>query len=212
MALTEWYEVLDKHNAGGVNLLNVYHVIRDNGGVTSTLVAEAFEDSILTPLLALQDDRYIHTSIEVRNLATETDFHVRAPVPDQGTRVVQAGFAQFYACSIQFNRTRNDMKHGQKRFAVGVESDASDSGWAGAFLTEMETMRDPLLTDWERAAAPGVAVCRYGIIQRVCDVEGQEPCLKYRLPETDTELEFFIPTSAIIRDRIRSQVSRKRLI
>lgn len=212
MALTDWYEVLDKHNAGGQNILNVYHVLRDNGGITSTVVAEAFEDSILTPLLVLQDDRYLHTAIEVRNLGTPTDFTTRTPSPNQGTRTGAQGFAQFYAAAIQFNRTRNDMKHGQKRWACGTEPDAGDSQWLSTFLTNLETMRDPLLTDWERTVAPGVPVCRYGIIQRVCDVPAQDPCLKYRMPETDAELQFYIPVTAIIRDRIRSQVSRKRLI
>lgn len=211
MALADWYEVLDKHNAGGVNLLNVYHVERDSGSITAADVAEAFEDDILTPLLSLQDNRIVHTAIEVRNLVTETDFHVRSPSPNTGLKTAISGFAQFYACAIQFNRTRNDMKHGQKRWMVGIETDASDSTWESAFLTAMETMRDPLLTDWEKASGPGVPICRYGIIARVCDVFEQDPCLQYRLPELDTELRFFKPISAIIRNQIRSQVSRKRL-
>lgn len=213
MAIEDFYEVLDHHNAGGVQVLNVYHVERDSGIITSALIAEAFEDSILTPLLLLQDDRIQHTEIAVRNLGDPTDFNSRAPVPNLGTRITGAGFAQFYAAAIQFNRTRTDMKHGQKRFFAGVEPDQEDGTWNGGFLTALESIRDPLLTDWERASAPAVPVCRYVILQRVCVVPGQEPCLKYRLPDvTDEPIVKYTPVTAIIRDRVRSQVSRKKLI
>lgn len=103
------------------------------------------------------------------------------------------------------------MKNGQKRWQVGVETDGDGNNWVPPFLTTLETIRDPMLARWFTDALPAVGVCDYGIIQRVCTVQPPPtPCPSYRLPETDLELQFFIPTTAIIRSVVRSQVSRKR--
>jgi len=210
MALKDMYELVDRQVLGTSIINNVYHLVRDNAGITASVIAEAFEDRVLTPLLPLQDAALSHISIDVRNLETPADFAVRVPSPAVGTRVGEP-FTSFVAAAIQFNRTRNDIKNGQKRWSVGVETDADGNNWLAAFVTSLETLRDPILATWFTDALPAAAVAQYVVIQRVCTVQPPPvPCVSFRLPLTDLELEFYIPTTAIIRGVVRSQVSRKR--
>ncbi len=210
MALNDMYEIVDRQVLGTSIINNVYHVVRDNVAIKANTIAEAFEDRILTPLLPLQDGALSHVSIDVRNLKDATDFAVRVPVPAVGTRVGEP-FTSFVAAAIQFNRTRTDIKNGQKRWSVGVEADADGNNWLAAFVTALETLRDPILALWFTDALPAAPVCDYVVIQRVCTVQPPPvPCVSFRLPLTDGELQFYNPTSAIIRGVVRSQVSRKR--
>ncbi len=210
MAITDWYEVVDRSVSGVVSIFNVFHVQRVDVSIRANTILEAYEDRILTALLPLQDNAITHTLIEARNLGDPTDFNTRVPAPAVGTRGGEP-FASFVAAAIQFNRTRTDIKNGQKRFQAGVETDADGNNWLAGFLTVLETLRDPILATWFTDALPAVGVCDYGILKRVCTVQPPPtPCPSYRLPETDAELLFYLPTTAIIRSVVRSQVSRKR--
>jgi len=210
MALTDMFEVVDRQVLGTSQINNVYHVVRDNAGITSSVIAEAYEDRIVTPMLPLQDGALTHVQIDVRNLGDPTDFATRVPSPAVGTRVGEP-FASFVAAAIQFNRTRTDVKNGQKRFVAGVETDGDGNNWLGGFLTSLETIRDPILATWFTDALPAAAVCDYVVIKRVCTVQPPPvPCPSYRLPNATDPLVFYNPTTAIIRSVIRSQVSRKR--
>lgn len=212
MAFSDLYELLDRQEQGGQEVLNVYHVFRLDSTFDSGDIAEAYEDTFLTPSLALQEVNVSHTVIEVRSLDNPLDFATRVPSPAAGTRAGNP-FPQFNALGVQFNRLRTDMKNGQKRFFFGVELDANAAIWITAFLTEAGLVVDNLLNPWERTAFPGVDVCEYAIIKRVCVGEPPpDPCVKYRLPESDAELVSYVPEVAVLRSTVRSQVSRKRLI
>lgn len=209
--LEKMYEVKDMQEVGPQNLLNVYHVQRDNAGVSAGNIATAYIDSVIPDLLLIQPTSLNHSTIEVTNLADPTDFANVSIDPEAGTRVGDP-FAGFVSAAIQFTRTRNDMKNGQKRFMAGVEADSVGSLWAAAFLDDLDDVKAAILAPWERAANPGFDVCFYAIIKRVCTTQPPpDPCPGYRLPEDNDELEFYIPTSGVSRDTLRSQVSRKRL-
>lgn len=210
MGISDIYQVIDKQVFGTTSVNNIYQVERDNAAITASVIAEAFEDRVITPLLPLQDGALSHTVIEVQNLGDPTDFATRIPAPNVGTRVGEP-FASFVAAAIQFNRTRTDIKNGQKRFVVGVETDADGNNWLAAFVTSMETVRDPILALWFTDALPAAPVCNFIVVKRICTVQPPpDPCLSFRLPETDAELLFYNPTTGIVRSVIRSQVSRKR--
>ncbi len=209
MALDDWFEILDKQDMFGQSILNVYHVQRASAGFNAVTILDAFENTVLTPLLPLQDAALSHTILEARNLGDVTDFATLVPSPAVGTRTGDP-FAQFTAAAVQFNRTRTDMKNGQKRFCAGVETDSAGQSWVAAFVTLMQSLGDDMIGNWVTAAAPSTPVCNFGIIKRVCTVEPPPtPCPSYRLPETDLELQFYIPTVALARGNKRSQVSRK---
>lgn len=212
MSFSDWYEVVHRQEQDGEPVLNVYHVERDNVGVEAQTVAEAFNDAILPALAALQYTGLTNVSIDARSLFDPFDFFSRVPTIPAGLRV-GANFAQFNVVTVQFNRTRTDMRNGQKRFTAGVEADSNGATWLAPLLADAVTLTVALLNAWEIGGFPGVAQCRYGILQRICKSAPSPPCVDgYRLPEDDLELEFFTPITAIVRNTVRSQTSRKRLV
>jgi len=213
MALIDFWELKDNQVLQGQNILNVYHLKRIAAGATAQDVADAFEFSILTlNFLGLQDVGVSRTTIEVQNLGEPTDFvnsdSSAFPGSDTGDH-----WAAFTAAAIQFNRTRTDMKNGQKRWMMGNETDAIQGTWDAAFINSLDLIGDAMIAPWVTAAAPLVDVCSFVILKRFCVVEAQDPCLKYRLPDDNMEIDdnHYVPTSFTVRDRQRSQVSRKRL-
>ncbi len=214
MALSDFWELKDNQILGGLNILNVYHVKRILAGADAQEIALAFINSILTAgFLSLQDDVLARTTVEVRNLGTPTDFVAEDSSGSPGTDVGDHP-AIFNAATIQFNRTRTDMKNGQKRFLFGNDNDAVDGVWDAGFLATFDAVGDSIVAPWRTAAAPAVDVCSFVILKRFCVVPLESPCEQYRLPDTDVEIDgnHYVPTTFNCRSRIRSQVSRKRLI
>ena len=211
MALSDFWEVKDNQVLAGKAVLNVYHVKRILLAADALEVANAFVASILTAnFLAMQDQNLTRSVVEVRNLGTPTDFVAFDSSTFVGTDVGDHP-AIFNAATIQFNRTRTDMKNGQKRFLMGNDNDQSDGIWDATFLDDLQTVAESIRTPWRTAAAPAIDVCAFAIIKRFCVVPGQSPCQKYRLPETDAEIDDFhyIPVFTSKRNTVRSQVSRK---
>lgn len=209
MALIDIYEVIDVSETAGIPVLNTYHVERDNPAFTATDMARAFEDTLLGLLLPLQTASILHTSITARNLNDDTDFAVRIPSPALGTRIGN-DLTPFQAMAIQMNRTTLAINNGQKRILLGREEDTAGITWNASFLTEVGGFVSALLDPWEIDPSPGVPICDYVILKRVCTTQPPpDPCLEFRLPETDGELAFFNPDTAILRAEVSSQVSRK---
>lgn len=214
MALSDFWQIKDNQIFRGKPILNVYHAIRIDVGANAQLVGEAFLDQVVAgPTQNIQPDALTRTTIEVENLSTATDFAVLDSSAFPGLLVGQ-DLPSFNAATIQFNRTRNDMKNGTKRILAGGEVEQQDGGWSSGFQTLLNTYALNVFTAWERDVAPGVLVCSYVILKRFCVVPAQSPCLQYRLPNTDAEADGnnYVPTSATVRSRVRSQVSRKILL
>lgn len=211
MALTDFWEIKDNQVFGGKAILNVYHAKRILAGANAGNVGQAFLDSIVSvDLRSLQPNNLTRTTVEVANLGDATDFASIGSTGFPG-QAAPDKLPSFNAATIQFNRTRNDMKNGQKRFLVGNETEQLDGSWIAAFIASLNTLATTIVTPWETAASPGVDVCEFAVLKRFCVVGGQDPCLAYRLPNTNTEVDdnHFIPFSIISRTRVRSQVSRK---
>jgi len=210
MALSDFWELKDNQILSGKAILNVYHLKRISGGASAVDVANAFTNTVLvSAFLDMQDDNLTRTTIEVRNLGTPTDFVALDSSGFPGTDTADHG-PVFNVASIQFNRTRTDMKNGQKRFTVGNDNDQSDGVWDATMISEIQALGTTIHNPWQTAAAPAVDVCSFVILKRFCIVPGQDPCKAYRLPD-NTEIDdwHYVPTSKIVRSRIRSQVSRK---
>lgn len=211
MALSDFWELKDNQVLSGKPILNVYHLKRVQSDADANDVAQAFIETVLENVyIQNQVNNLTRTTIDVANLGDPTDFISvdSSSLPGQAVSDWAAGFN---VASIQFNRTRNDMKNGQKRFTIGTEPDATNGVWVAAFITTLETLRDDILGTWQQQAAPGVDVCEFTILKRFCVVPAQDPCLAYRLPNTSTEADdnHYVPTSGVVRANVRSQVSRK---
>ena len=211
MALTDFWQLKDNQVYDGKSVLNVYHLKRILVTANAQDVIDAFVNSVLTfDFLAAQSIEISRTTIECENLGDPTDFASFNSAGLPGTDL-GAFPSTFTAASIQFNRTRTDMKNGQKRFAMGTEADISNGVWIAAFVAGLQTFGDNIVTAWVTAAAPLVDVCEYAILKRFCVVPAQDPCVKYRLPVNDAEIDAFhyVPSQALVRTQARSQVSRK---
>jgi len=209
--LSDFWELIDNQSIGGEPLINVYHCKRILAGANAVNVGQSFIKSILQDeLLAMQPSAVSRTTIDVRNLGDPFDFTSIDSSSLPGSRAGEI-LPAFNAAAIQFNRTRTDMRNGNKRWCAGGESDSVSGVWSAGFQTLLTDLGTAMVTPWEQVAAPGVDVCDYVILKRFCVVGGQDPCLEYRLPNTTAEIDanHYAPTAFVIRTLVRSQVSRK---
>ncbi len=214
MALADFWEIKDNQVAGSHAMLNVYHVKRILVGATATKVGQSFIDSVIVPLLlpmqVLNTDR---TSLDIKNLGDVTDFVSLDTTALVGLRTGES-LSNFNAVGIQLNRTRSDIRNGQKRYFAGREADKTGNVWDLTFKALIDALAAGLIEAWEEDSAPGVDVCELVVLKRFCVVPDQEPCLKYRLPETDAEIDGFhyVPQTTLQDNLVTSQVSRKRTV
>lgn len=209
---TDLYEIVDNQEIGAEPLLNAYQVERTSGAFAALDIAVAFIDSLGSLIRNIQHTTVQHNVVTVRSLSDPTDFATAVMSPNTGV-LVGNQLSNFQAATIQFNRRRLDMNNGMKRYAAGTESSAAGNLWTSTFLTTVQILADRIVQPWEEAAAPGVSVCTLVIIKRICTTSPSPPCVGgYRLPLVSDPLTFYTPMSALARDTIRSQVSRKRLV
>lgn len=214
MALTDFWEIKDNQVFAGKAVLNVYHVKRILAGANAGNVGVAFLDWVVSgDLDVVQPAGLTRTTIEIANLGDPTDFATMSSSAFPGI-VIGQELPGFNSATIQFNRTRNDMKNGRKGYVAGTENEQADGVWVAGFLTLLTSLAGVIVDPWEEAVSPGVKVCEFTILRRFCVVPAQDPCLQYRLPNTTAEIDawHYVPTSTTTRNRVRSQVSRKRLI
>lgn len=214
MALADFWEIKDNQVAGSHAMVNVYQAKRIQVGANASSVGQAFIDTIIIPhLLSMQVLGTLRTTVEVRNLGLVTDFITIDTTALVGVRGGES-LSNFNAAGIRLNRTRTDIRNGFKRFFVGNENDKEGNVWDATFKALIDALAAALVAPWETAAVPGVDVCELAILKRFCVVEDQDPCLKYRLPENDAEVDGFhyVPVTTTQDTLITSQVSRKRTI
>lgn len=213
MALIDFYEVRDFQQLGGRNILNVYHVRNLGAGGPAANVAQAYIDWVLPVLIPLQYVALSRTFIEVQNLGSAFDFATVDSSAFPGTRAAIA-LPTSNAATIQFNRTRTDIKNGMKRFAVGGETDVTVNFWEAAFVTSIQALGDKIVDPWELAATPGIDRVEFVVLKRFCTTTPSPPCVGgYRLPDAaEIDTNWYAPLTATARTTVRSQVSRKRLI
>lgn len=214
MPLIDFYEIRDFQDVSGQNLLNVYHVRNLGTGGPAGNVAQAFMDWVLPVMRPLQTLNLGRSFVEVENLGSPFDFATVDSSAFSGTRANQA-LTTLQAATIQFNRTRTDMKNGMKRLYAGSEVDMLVNFWDALFIAELQGLGDKIVDQWELTATPGVKRVEFVVLKRFCTVLPSPPCTGvYRLPDTDVEIDanFYRPLTATVRDTIRSQVSRKRLV
>lgn len=211
MALSDFWQIKDNQVFDNKKLLSIYHAKRIDVAATAALVAQAFLDHVLTGFVdGIQPVGLTRTTIEVENLFTVTDFASIDSSSAPGT-VAGSELPGFNVATIQFNRTRTDMKNGMKRYTAGTENELLNGEWVPGFVTLMDAVATQIMTPWETDADPGVDLVEFVILKRFCVVPAQDPCQVYRLPNTDTEVDdnHYVPVNALSRTRVRSQVSRK---
>ena len=209
MALSDFFEIRCKSRQGSSEeMLNVWHV-HQLGLFTAVEIGEAFVDTALSAITALQSSFISYTSMDVWNLGDPIDFITVDLTGSGGARAGEV-LPIHNAVEIRFNRTRRDMRHGHKRIGGIVETDSVSGGLATLFMVDVVAACATILADWERSAFPGVSVCEYVIIKRIPIVDPiTGETTGYRLPTIDGELVSYRPLTASPADFISHQVSRK---
>lgn len=209
MALSDIYQIKHTGLFLGEPGLNVYHVERTDPGFDATDMTLAFQDSIVPSLKACQSLQYLYQEITAQNLGDPTDFDTRSMLGQTGEHTGTAANSSL-AFSIRFPRQRTDMRDGFKRWGGMTETQYSFNDTLGPFQGLMSTLGNALVVPWEIAAAPGVPVCNYIIVKRVCTVQPPpSPCPSYRLPELGDTLVFYKPLTSLFKVPVRTQVSRR---
>jgi len=214
VALSDFWELKDNQVAGSHNMLNVYYVKRILVGANATKVGQSFIDSVIVPhLLPMQVINTDRTSLDIKNLGDVTDFVSLDTSALVGLRLGES-LSNFNAVGIRFNRTRTDIRNGWKRYFAGNENDKVGNVWDATFKALIDALAAELIEPWEEDSAPGVDVCEQVILKRFCVIPEEDPCQKYRLPETDAEIDGFhyVPVSTLQDTLVTSQVSRKRTV
>lgn len=210
VAIVDMYQIVHNMTQDGEKFLNVYHAERANGAEQAQSVADSFVNTVWDKIRDQQVDSIINVDVVVFNLGTETDFHTQSLSSAAGMRAV-ADSPSFIAGGIRFPSLNRDIRSGSKRFAGMAESDYTDGVLVAAANTLLVDIATVMIGDW-LASSDSHVVATYAIIKRVCDetdpVTGD--CLKYRLPETDGELKFYLPIGSVVNQEITSQVSRKK--
>lgn len=214
MAITDFWELKDNQVYENKPVLNVYHLKRIDGGANAGNIAQAFLDWVLLGFLAnAQPNDLTRTTVDVENLGSPTDF---ASVDSSAFPGGVAGqkVPGFNAATLQFNRTRTDMKNGRKGFVAGTEAEQDGGAWVPGFVTILQAIGDRIIDPWEEIIGPGIPLVEFVILKRFCVVPAQDPCQVYRLPNSSAEIDGFhyVPTTVLVRERVRSQVSRKVLL
>lgn len=214
MPLIDFYEVRDFQVQGAQNILNVYQYRNLGTGGPASNIAQAFIDTVFPAVRPIQVAGLFRTFLEVENLGSPFDFATVDTSSFPGTRPGIA-LSTLIGASIQLNRTRMDIKNGQKRFAAGTETDSTGNFWDAPFLAELQALADVLVQPLQLAGSPGIDRAELVILKRFCTVLPSPPCTGvYRLPDTDLEADNnnYSPVTATARATVRSQVSRKRLV
>lgn len=209
MALDDMFEIVHDCTLFNKPVLNVYHVLRANSGETSGAISDAFQNSILPTIRLYQVDDVVNNELRIFNLGTSTDFGAFTLAAATGLRTGLPS-PRFIAPGMRFPSRDRDIRSGFKRYAGGSEADYADGVLDATALGLINDIGDDLLGNW-LASSDSHIVCNFVIIRRVCKTFAPdgETCLIYRLPELDSELEFYQPTTRLTNTDISSQVSRK---
>jgi len=209
MALSDMYQIVHRMTAEQQKIVNVFHVERTSGIETAASISDAFQNSISLALKLLQNNGIVNDELFIFNLGVTTDFGTFTLGAASGLRI-GLNSPSFISAGIRFPSLDRDIRSGQKRFCGMLETDYVKGVLGAGPLVLINDIGDVMLAPW-LSSIDMHAICNYVIIKRICEetdpVSGD--CLKYRLPTSDAELQFYEPTQRIANSEITSQVSRK---
>jgi len=189
--------------------LNVFHVLRLGGVWDAGNIYTAWQTSILPVWYPLVSEDFWFQRVLIRNLGDPTDFY---DVGYEGSTIKGGktgldNLPPHDSCTIRINRSDLSMRHGYKRFAGLVETDVIDGVIETTVLSGWQDLADALVDDWSDTTPE--PVCNLIVVKRVPYTVESSGKTAYRLPETDEELEYYQPYTALAYHQVSTQVSRK---
>lgn len=208
MALSDFYEVIQTLTLQGVEMKNVFHVMKLSPGFTAVDIARAYNETVPPLAAPFMSDAVTMTSLEVRCLDNPLDFgtfNVGVPGGDTNPLV-----SRFVAYGVRFNRLRSDMRHGYKRWPGVTELGIQNGAVTAGYITLLNALNDALVATWYSIIPVNPTnICQYVIIKRVFDETTNPGSPFYRLPINDSELVFYRPLTYQTAAAVTSQNSRK---
>lgn len=210
MALNDVFQITHDMTYLGKNSINVYHALRTSSVEKANDISDAFQESVLPDLRALQSEKVFNNELRIFNLGDSADFGTSTLSSAPGLRAGTHS-PTFIASTIRFPSLDREVRAGFKRFVGMLESDYTDGVLLAAPIALLVSIGDAILGDWIDSV-DAHKICDFIVVKRVCDETDPATgkCLKYRLPELDGELVFYEPLTGVVPTEITSQVSRKK--
>lgn len=193
------YEIKDYQTAGGQEILNVWHY-RGTGlyNPVAEIVATAFATDVITQILTTQNTGVVHTSVEVTELTSVSNFFTLSLSGYTGG-VTGSNMAQFLAYSLRMVRTTRDTRGGWKRIVGLIEENVTGGTFTAGFLSDID--------DVAAAAADFLAVGIGSLTPIILSKRYSELPVRELLPVD--EWYFNDVSNVLAINRITTQNSRK---
>lgn len=202
---TPIYEVIVKQDYAGGNVFNVFHYHNTSGtpsGSGASILNSLIETGVIPSWAALVHTGLTFLELETRRLNNITDFDVEI-LGATGARVGDAG-PNFAAFNFRFNRGTKETRSGAKRLAGVLESDTAAGG--NVIVASTITLMEVVAADFAEVFTSGLESFTPVIVGGKYDSTVDPPVLK---PEADWVFNDI--SGILVRGRVTSQVSRKRL-
>lgn len=194
----------------GQTLNNVYYFEAVVGGASLSQLAAWFETNVVPAVKALQNDLVTHTTLHLRNLFNLAEVWDE---PLTGTGSILAGAGElpaFFASQLKLTHNNALVRPGFKRISGLTENNIGDGVLETVYRTGLFNYSQ-LLINPPSAANPNWA---HVIVNRICQIPNPDPnatpvCLKYRLPNNQSESDPGYPTGWLIYGEPTTQNSRK---
>lgn len=138
------YEVTLEQTASGQQIRNVWHYLATLGqDDEQDLVADAFDETIMTDLAGIINSSVAFDLIRVANLTGIEADAVQSPSQGSGN-VVGLNMTPVMAASFRMNRTTKETRNGSKRFAGLIEENVQGTTFAPAYLVDLQAFESLL--------------------------------------------------------------------
>jgi hypothetical protein len=194
MAIGDYYEIVDKQDFYGREVLNVYHyeqreVVIPLSGNVASVFAENWRQQILPSITAIQCTAVVHNSISCRNLFDAADYH--EILHSQAGALTQVNNDPLPAWSNFVVKTQGEghtVRPGRKQITGVLESYGA---WGQVNNAGYVTLGVGLAVALKKAVTSGLLIQLDTwapiIIQRIKEADANSLTYRYRLPQSQGE-------------------------
>lgn len=134
-SLGDLIQFVDRQTYLGEDLLNVYYYrITSLTGLSDPylpVLAEWFRDNVITPVLDIQNNGLVHTTLDARNLSNNIDVaELVVDLPGANTAADTVALPSWMTVNFKLIRESLATRNGSKRFSGLVESQSTANSYA----------------------------------------------------------------------------------
>lgn len=141
IATGQLYEIKDFQEWSGRQVLNVYwYLNRIMTSTTAQEVADAFIADVQPDILAIQSSNVTHTTLEVTDVLSLTDFVTVPQVGVTGSRTGSDDMPRYVSVPFRLVRTTKETRNGRKSYAGLDEGAFNGTDYLGPYVTLLDTL------------------------------------------------------------------------